>query len=33
MNNNLIRELIKCNCVKVGEFKLRNGETLNITTI
>ena len=27
MNNSLIQELINCNCVKVGEFKLRNGET------
>ena len=26
MDNKLIHELIKCNCVKVGEFKLRNGE-------
>ncbi len=26
IDKNLTRELIKCNCVKVGEFKLRNGE-------
>ena len=27
MINKLINELIQYNCVKVGEFKLRNGET------
>jgi dihydroorotase len=26
MDNKIIQELIKCNCVKVGEFKLRNGD-------
>lgn len=26
MDRHLINDLIKCNCVKVGEFKLRSGE-------
>ena len=32
MNKQLINELIKCNCVKVGEFKLRNGEMSSTST-